>query len=518
MWTRGGARLALAFVSLALATACGRSEPRMPAGYIQVDIENSPLSSDPRYATDAISSRVNELAFDAMVRVDSNGQFVPNLAASIERPAPAVLVFHLRRGVRFCDGRELTARDVKFTYDSILAPSSMSAKRASLARLAEIDAPDDQTVVMTTRGPYAPALELAMQEIVPAGTPPPAELRAPAPPGTGPFRIVSVKRDEAVVLERNRYRTALESAPRGIVFKVVPDPTVRALELEEGSCDFSENNIQADLLPYLGGIPGLAISKSAGSSYQYLSFNFRDARLRDVRVRRAIAYAIDRDALLASYLRGTGRPATGMLAPENWAYEGAVEVYNYDPARAAKLLDEAGYPANAGGMRALSLVYNTTPEGARLGEAIQAMLRRVGVTIQIRTNEFATFYGDIQRGNFDLTSMKWVGINDPNHYYMVFDSKMTPPAGYNRGAYSNPAMDRLVEAGAVTLDPAERKRIYSRVQEIAARDLPYVSLWWNDNVAVMSRRITGFTPHPNGSLISLGTVSLIGPGGGEPSR
>ena len=124
------------------------------------------------------------------------------------------------------------------------------------------------------------------------------------------------------------------------------------------------------------------------------------------------------------------------------------------------------------------------------------MLARVGIRISVRTNEFATFYSDIQIGNFDLTSMNWVGINDPNHYYMVFDSKMIPPTGYNRGAYANSAMDRLVEAGAVTLDPAERKSIYAQVQQLAAEQLPYVSLWWDDTVAVMNRRLAGFQPYP----------------------
>ncbi len=512
------ARVGAALCWLALGSACSRPNPRAPERFLRVDIETSPTSTDPRYATDAISSRVNELVFDSLIRLDRNGEFVGDLAESIERPSPSVVVFHLRRGVRFGTGRELTARDVKFTYDSILAPAAVSPKRAGLAQLASIDAPDAYTVVMTTRGPYAPALELAMQGIVPVGTPAPSASRAPAPPGTGPFELVRLSRDEAAMLERNPYRSYSGPVPRGIVFKVVPDPTVRALELAEGVCDLAENNIEPDLLPYLGARQNLAISKSAGNRYQYLAFNFRDPRLSDVRVRRAIAYSIDRAALVDSYLRGTARMASGMLSPENWAYDGEVASYSYDPERARRLLDEAGYPAGIGGMRKLSFVYKTTPEGARLAEAIQAMLKRVGIRVQIRTNEWATFYGDIQRGNFDLTSMNWVGINDPQHYYMVFDSRMTPPAGYNRGAYANRQMDRLVEAGAVTLDPAERKRIYARVQQLAAEDLPYVSLWWHDNVAVMSRDFSGFAPYPNGSLASLATVTLSRPGDAEPSQ
>jgi peptide/nickel transport system substrate-binding protein len=185
-----------------------------------------------------------------------------------------------------------------------------------------------------------------------------------------------------------------------------------------------------------------------------------------------------------------------------------VQRYPYDPFKASRLLDEAGYPIGPTGTRDLKFVYKTTPEGRRLGEAIQAMLRQIGITLDIRTNEFATFYSDIQKGNFDLTSLDWVATDLAHQYFMVFDSKMAPPSGSNRGNYSNPAMDRLLEQGEVTLDPVARREIYAEVQKIAAADLPYVSLWWMDNVVVMNRRVKGFTPLPNGSLRSLATVSL----------
>jgi peptide/nickel transport system substrate-binding protein len=151
-----------------------------------------------------------------------------------------------------------------------------------------------------------------------------------------------------------------------------------------------------------------------------------------------------------------------------------------------------------------------------MAEIIQAMLKRVGVSISVRTHEWATFYGDIQRGNFEMTSLQWVGINDPNHYYMVFDSTMTPPNGLNRGGYSNPAMDRLIEAGQSELDLDRRREIYARVQQLAAQDLPYVSLWWHDNVVVMNRELDGFEPYPNGSLRSLATLRLMSDGHAAP--
>lgn len=506
----------LQIAALVALCGCGHYRTDGSPATIQIDIETSPTSTDPRFATDAISSRVNELIFDSLVKTDRHGQFVGLLADRIERPSPTELVFHLRHGVRFSDGRLLTARDVIFTYDSILAPESRSPKRAGTEQLLSIDAPDDYTVIMTTAHPYAPALEMATEGIVPAGTPLPAQASAAAPVGSGPFRMVAYARDEAARLARNPYHPSLPGAAQSILFKIVPDPTVRALELAEGICDLSENNIEYDVLPWLASHSFLQVSHTPGTTYKYLSFNFRDPRLRNLRVRRAIAYSIDRNTIVNTILRGTGRVATGMLSPENWAYDADVTGYSYDPAKARQLLEEAGYPAGSSGMRGLSFEYKTTPEGARLGEVFQAMLQRVGIELTLRTLDFATYYADIQAGNFDLTSLQWVGINDPNSYYMVFDSNRMPPHGENRGHYSNPAMNRLVEVGMSTIDPEVRKKIYAQVQQLAAEDLPYVSLWWVDNVAVIDRRLVGFDAYPNGSLRSLATLTLRSPGGGAP--
>ena len=500
-------------LAITLVAGCGGAGAvARPSGYIQVDIEASPISLDPRFATDAISSRIEELIFDSVVKLDPHGNFVGDLAESFARLSPTVIRFNLRRGVRFSDGRRLTAADVRYTYDSVMDPATRSPKRAAFEPIASVEAPDDYTVVMTTRRPYAAALELAMLGVVPKGSP----ARGAAPPvGSGPFKLVSFTRDESVVLARNGSPPSRESLS-GVIFKIVPDPTVRALELAKGIGDFAENNLQPDLLGYLQGRPHLSINQFPGTAYDYLAFNFRNPRLRDVRVRRAIAMAIDREAIVRAMQRHTARVATGMLSPENAAYEPGVARYQYDPAAARRLLDEAGYrdPDGDGPRMRFTLVYKTTPEGRRLTEAFQAMLKRVGIGIEIRSNEWATFYSDIQGGNFDLTSMRWVGINDPHHYYLVFDSGMAPPHGYNRGSYANPRMDALAQAGEVTLDPARRREIYAEVQRLAADDLPYLSLWWQDNVVVMSKRIAGFTPYPNGSLISFSHLTA----GAEPSR
>ncbi len=198
---------------------------------------------------------------------------------------------------------------MKYTYDSILDPATLSIKRAILAEMASLTVLNDYTLVMHTRRPYAPALTMATVGIVPADSPAPGKDAAAAPLGTGPLRLAAFIRDEAVILERNPYHPHTADALPGLALKVVPDPTVRALELTEGICGFAENDaIQAELIPYLAVQPRLRIVRSAGSTYHYLIFNFRDARLRDLRVRRAISYAIDRSAIVTALVRGQCAP------------------------------------------------------------------------------------------------------------------------------------------------------------------------------------------------------------------
>jgi peptide/nickel transport system substrate-binding protein len=191
-----------------LALLCGaaagcRPSATLPPGYLQVDIETSPLSLDPRFGTDAMSSRIDELLFDSLVRLDEHQRLVGDLASSIERPTPTELVFHLRPGLRFSDGRRLGARDVKYSYESLLAPSSLSRRGAMFNELATITAPDDATVVFRTRRPYAPALEMAMLGVVPYGTPATGGRTLGAPSGSGPFAVEAFARDEYVILRRN---------------------------------------------------------------------------------------------------------------------------------------------------------------------------------------------------------------------------------------------------------------------------------------------------------------------------
>jgi len=226
-------------------------------------------------------------------------------------------------------------------------------------------------------------------------------------------------------------------------------------------------------------------------------------------VRQALAYAIDRRPMLEYLLRGFARPARSVLPPESWAYNGDVPAYNYDPARARQLLEQAGYPA-VNGVRFHLTMKASTEESTRLMAAVlQQQLRQVGIALDIRTFEFATFFSDVTHGLFQLYSLRWIGGNeDPDIFEYIFHSAKFPPNGANRGYFADPRVDALIDQARHELDQNTRKQIYAEVQRTLADQLPYLNLWYFDNVLVHSRRVQNLTLNPSGNYDFLKTAEL----------
>jgi peptide/nickel transport system substrate-binding protein len=272
------------------------------------------------------------------------------------------------------------------------------------------------------------------------------------------------------------------------------------------------NDLNPDQIEMLKKETSLRVLSCPSNSYNYLGFNLEDPILRDVRVRQAVAFAIDRERMIQILLHGLARPSTGLLPPDHWAYEGAVAIYPHDPARAAALLDAAGYPDPDGPGPAprLHLTYKTTTAQLAREQAsvFQEQLRAVGIELEIRSFEWGTFYDDIKAGRFQLFSLQWTEIQDPDVYRMRFGSAYFPPSGFNRGHYLNPEVDRLLARGATETSKEDRRRTYSRLQEILAEEVPYVSLWHKSNVAVLRERVQGFTLTPAGDFAVLARVTL----------
>ena len=241
---------------------------------------------------------------------------------------------------------------------------------------------------------------------------------------------------------------------------------------------------------------------------QYLTFNLRDQYLRDARVRQAIAYAMNRPLIIATLLRGMAHPADSLLPPDHWAYTGDVAHYNYNPEQARRLLDDAGYEPGKDGIRFHLTMKTSNDAGTRvLAMALQQQLRAVGIALDVRSFEFATFYSDISHGSFGMYSLRWIGGNeDPDIFRYSFASSSFPPHGANRGDYSNAEVDTLLQAAATESDQAKRRSAYVQVQQILAKDLPTLPLWYLDSIVIYNRRLSGVKSSPSGNFYFLETA------------
>ena len=348
-------------------------------------IENSPTNLDPRVGLDAYSERIDELLFDDLCTRDEHFIVQPRLAERWEIPDPLTYVFHLHHGVNFHDGRPLTSRDVKWTFDSLLHGKIRSTKAAVYRPVDHIDAPDDYTVVFHLKEPFATLLWNVSDGaigIVPYGS---GDEISRHPMGSGPFRFVSAEPDKEVVIERNNGYWGAQAHLNRVRLAVIPDATTRALELRKGSADIAVTSLTGDMVLALERESNLEVLHAPGTVVGYLAFNIRDPILKDVRVRQAVAYAIDRTAIIHYLLRDFARPAYSLLPPESWAYNGDVPHYDHNPERARQLLEQAGYPA-VNGVRFHLTMKTSTDESPRLVAAVlQQQLRDVGIALDIRT-------------------------------------------------------------------------------------------------------------------------------------
>jgi peptide/nickel transport system substrate-binding protein len=330
-----------------------------------------------------------------------------------------------------------------------------------------------------------------------------------SPIGSGPFKFVSAEQDKEVLVERNDNYWGIKPRLAKVRFTIVPDATTRALELRKGSADVAINALTSDTIVALDRESNLQVERAPGTVLSYLAFNLRDPTLQDVRVRQAIAFAIDRGPLLQYIWRGFAQPALSVLPPQSWAYDSDVAAYPHDLEKARELLDSAGYVAHNGIRFHLTMKTSTEESTRLLAAVLQQQLRDVGIALDIRTFEFATFFADVTSGAFQIYSLRWIGGNeDPDIFEYSFSSKRFPPKGANRGFYSNARVDNLIDQARRETDQNIRKGLYAQVQEILAQDVPYIDLWYFDNVLVHTRRVRNVTPNPSGDYGFLKTAEI----------
>jgi peptide/nickel transport system substrate-binding protein len=476
-------------------------------------IESSPANLDPRIGTDAQSERIDPLIFDSLVQRNDHFGLDPWLATSWETPNQLTWIFHLRTGVQFQNNQPLTARDVKWTLDSILNGSIVTIKSGAYRTIDSVAAPDSSTVIIHLKKPD-PALLWNLCDgafgVVPYGS---GRDFWRHPIGSGAFRFVSQEVDKDVVIERSPSYWGPAPNIARVRFAVVPDATTRALELQKGSADVLVNALPPDTVFALRRNAKLAVEDGPGTILNYIVFNVRDPILKDARVRRAIALGINRPLIIHSLLRGLAREADSILPPEQpvyWSSKNDPSQITFDPAAANTLLDDAGYPRKADGIRLHLGMKTSTDETTRLLAVImQQQLSQIGIALDLRSYEFATFYSDLTKGAFQLAPSRWIGGNEqPDIFHYAYSAASFPPHGGNRGFYASPALDHLLDDAAASTDPQQQHNDFVQAQQILARDLPSINLWYLDTVVVHSRRLANIKTSPSGNFEFLRTATF----------
>jgi len=464
------------------------------ADTIRFGLASTPTNLDPRFATDATSERINRLLYVRLVDFDEHARPVPALA-TWEQLTDRHYRFHLSgKGRRFHDGTRLDAGDIAATYRSILDPDTASPQRGTLAMVERIEIVNPDTVDFFLNRADALFPTFLTIGILPAAGIEAGNAFHHHPTGSGPFRLHSWPESGPLTLERISDRQLF-------VFEQVHDPTMRVLKLMRGEIDILQNDLPPELLHYLAERAGIQVRTHRGSNFSYLGFQLQDPDTRKAAVRRAIALAIDREAIIRYIFRGAARPASALLVPEHWAGNTRLENIESDPDAAKCLLAQAGYDAD----NPLHISYKTSsdPFRVRIATILQQQLAQAGIIVDVQSYDWGTFYADIKAGRFQLYSLTWVGIKSPDIFRYAFHSDSQPPAGANRGRLQDAAIDRMIEQAMTAKDTKRQATIYAALQARLLEQLVYVPLWYEDQYYAARDDIKGYSLATDGNYDAL---------------
>jgi peptide/nickel transport system substrate-binding protein len=465
---------------------------------LRFGLSSAPITLDPRLATDATSSRINRLLYRRLVDFDDASQPVPELA-TWEIITPEHYRFTLGKVTStFTNGQILTAKDVKATYDYILDEKNASPHRSSLSMIKRIEAPNDNTIDFYLKHPDALFPGYLVIGIMPKLVVESGVRVDRNPVGSGPFVFLDWPDDGLLRLQRRKDQQVFE-------FIHVADATVRVLKLLRGEIDMLQNDLPRELTAYLARKKQIKVERAEGSNFTYIGFNMQDPVLKNREIRMAIAHAINRKELVQYMLGGQTRLANALLPPTHWAGNPAIKGYAYDPEKARYWLQKNGYSQE----RPLTISYKTSndPFRIRIATVIQRQLAEVGINVTLRSFDWATFYGDIKSGRFQMYSLSWVGIKSPDIFKYVFHSRSVPPQGANRGRFSNSEVDHLITIAENSEKMTERASIYRQLQSLLSKLLPIVPLWYEEHFFASSKNVTGYTLATDGNYDGLITAT-----------
>ncbi|MBU0758836.1 MAG: peptide-binding protein [Candidatus Omnitrophica bacterium] len=466
-----------------------------------------PRTLVPILASDSSSGTICGMIFNGLLKYDKDLHLTGDLAESWSVSDDGLeIIFYLRKGVMWHDGEPFTAKDVKFTYERLIDSGIRTPYAGDFIMVKDFQVIDEHTVKVVYGEPFSPGLSSWTMNIMPEHLLKSEDLNNTSfsrmPVGTGPYIFKSWQTGEKIELVSNH--DYFEGRPYigRYIYRVIPDQATLFLELRAEGVDFSsltplqfkrqtqskffEKNFRKFHYPSFG--------------YTYMGYNLKDPRFRDMRVRQAINYAVDKDEIVRGVLLELGRPATGPFIPESWAYNKDIKPARFDPDRAHQLLKEAGWSdkdgdgilEKDGGKFSFTVITNQGNEQRRMtAEIIQRRLKGVGIDMKIKIIEWSTFVSEfIDKRRFDAVLLGWGLSLDPD-MYDIWHSSKTKEGEFNFVGYSNSEVDRLLLEGRRTFDRDERTRVYHRVHEILYEEQPYLFLYVPDSLPIAHRRFKG---------------------------
>lgn len=468
------------------------------------------------------TAEVGKLMFSGLVITGDKGEWIPDLAVDVPTtanggvtPDGLKVIYRLRQGVAWHDGTEFTADDVKFTWQLIMNRKVNIVSRDGYDRISSIETPDRYTVVINFREFYAPYLTLfttilPKHKLETAGDINKAAFNR-APIGTGPFKFKDWDIAEAITLEANPNYYRGKPALNSIVYKIIPDANLLLTQLKAGEVDIV-SNIGFSYLEQAKAIDGIRTIISPTMVWEHIDFNLDNPLFQDVRVRKAIASAIDRQAIVANVLKGVASPAYGDQSPLSWAYNPMQQPPVRDVNAARELLAQAGWKPGPDGVLtkenkklAFSL---STPTGNRQREQtaqkIAEQLKEIGILVEVRPIDGPLFFSEVLKyRRFETALYAWMAGVDPDNINLWHSRKIPSGVnaydGQNYPGWRNQEVDKLTELGVKTVDVAARKDIYFRIQGLVQEDCPVVPLFFRGNIDAVKTTVANYQPNPSPS-------------------
>lgn len=494
------------FKSIALASVMALMCPLAlaNASEIRIGFANDPLTLDPANHRNRDTETIIRNLYDGLITRDGDMKVVPELVQSYTRVSPTVYDFVIRRGVKFHDGSEMSTDDVKFTLDRLTVDGAMggqtSPRKSLMGPVTKVEKLDADTirVHLSEPWPILPAM-LPNQQIVSKafveknGD----EALATLVNGTGPFKLVDWRKGDSIIMERfdDYYGGSPDIEPVGkacvdrAIFKIIPENASRVAALLAGDVDII-TELPAFSVSQIKGNPNTDVMTVNGTRSFFIAMNNQGPIFKDLKVRQAMAHAVDKKLIVDKLFNGTAALVDGILSPGAFGFNPDLISYEYDVAKAKALLAEAGYPDG------IDVTLETEGAYKDTAEAIGALMGKAGIRVAVMTGETSQLtskwrtQGKPKTGDMLLTS--W-GNGSLDPYDIFVPTHRTDDRG-NSAGYANPEIDRLLDEAGVETDAEKRAALYQQAEAIVSKELPYVYLWVPQDIYGVSKRLSGWKP------------------------